>query len=670
MRPRIIVVLILLTFLLISITSVYAVPSQDFIERDYEVYDDWGVCRTNAYGDVGYMKITPEDNPTTMYPIILEEGLGENAELAWQKGLEFKAQYEDIEERAEAILRYVQENIVYTYDEENSQLPVQGYAEFARNADEMMHSIIEEGVAYGDCEDHAILLATMYMAADIRCAIVVMSNPFEGGHATVLVYLPGYNPGYPVHFFTLNGEWGWVMAEATGDSPLGYVSPDYMMYIENCMNYGFFLYYILEPNQTEQIPKAKYINVDETYEFTLSEEGSEKLFVHLEENKFYNFSLTPITGEVNIKIYDNNGVLIDESSRLGPDNIILQASYTGYHEIYLYGDPQATFQTEVRKIPKPEVTEGGRLTIGEEYQGYVDEGSSIIYIVELQEGEIYRLTVTPQSGDPDIAIYNPWGIPIAESFEVGLTPEVIDFTADSTGDYVIVIYGYLPSTFTLKIEKLQLSWHEITVSEVKQGYVDEDSSIFYVASLEPGEYLIILEPLTGDPDLYVYDEWGYQITSSTNGEGEQDSVAIEVYEPAVCIIEVYGYTSSEYRISVQQYTTSIEEHYISVGETVEDEVSQGASDLYYVELEAFSIYIVTLEPLDGDLDLYVYDPYGLPIAYSELPGVTSEVVVVTTLEEGYYVIEVYGYEASRYVLTIEPLSLSSIRPHGWTKCVV
>jgi len=660
------VVFALLAFLLINITFIYASPSQNFIERDGEVYDDWGVCRTNAYGDNGYLRITPEYDPKTMYPIILEEGSGEYAELAWQKGLEFKAQYENIEERAEAILRYVQEKVEYKYDHENDQLPVKGYSEFARNADETMHSIIEEGVAYGDCEDHAILLATMYMAAGIRCAIIAMSNPFEGGHATVLVYLPGYNPGYPVHFFTLNGEWGWVMAEATGDSPLGYVSPDYMLYIENCMNYGLFLYYILEPNQTEQTSKARYITVGETYEFTLSEKGFDEFFVHLEENKIYNFSLTSITGEVNIKIYDYNNTLINESSKPGPDSVTIQASYTGYYKVYIHGDPQATFQIDVREVAKQEVTESRRITVGEEHQGYVHEGSSIIYIVELREGEIYRLTVTPQSGDPDVTVYNPWGIPIAESFELGLTHEVIDFTADITGDYVIEIYGYETSTFTLKIETLELSWNEIAIGETRQGHVDEGSSTFYIANLEPGEYIIVLEPLSGDPDLYVYDEWGYQIASSTNGEGEQDIVIIEVYEDATCIIEVYGYTTSEYQISIQKHITNIEEHQISVGEKVEGEVSQGASDIYYVELEAFSTYIVTLEPLNGDLDLYIYDPYGLLIAYSELPGITNEVIVITTIESGWYTIEVYGYESSRYTLSIKP-GLSSIRPHGWAK---
>ncbi len=243
--------------------------------------------------------------------------------------------------------------------------------------------------------------------------------------------------------------------------------------------------------------------------------------------------------------------------------------------------------------------------------------------------------MTPQSGDPDVTVYNPWGIPIAESFELGLTPEVIDFTADITGDYVIEIYGYETSTFTLKIERLELSWNEIAIGETGQGHVDEGLSTFYIANLEPGEYIIVLEPLSGDPDLYVYDEWGYQIASSTNGEGEQDIVIIEVYEGATCIIEVYGYTTSEYQISIQKHITNIEEHQILVSEKVEGEVSQGASDIYYVELEAFSTYIVTLEPLNGDLDLYIYDPYGLLIAYSELPGITNEVIVITTIEGGW-----------------------------------
>jgi len=94
-----------------------------------------------------------------------------------------------------------------------------GYEEFAQNADEIAGAILENGTAPGDCEDNAILLAVMYKAAGFRSAIVLAP-----GHAAALVYLPEYNRAARV--FTLEGEKGWVWAEATGQTnALGWFAP-------------------------------------------------------------------------------------------------------------------------------------------------------------------------------------------------------------------------------------------------------------------------------------------------------------------------------------------------------------------------------------------------------------------------------------------------------------
>ncbi|NIM06750.1 MAG: hypothetical protein GTN65_14295, partial [Armatimonadetes bacterium] len=91
--------------------------------------------------------------------------------------------------------------------------------EFAQNADEVADKIAQNGFAHGDCEDSAALLAVMYKGAGYRSAIAVAP-----GHTAAMVYLPEYKKG---SIFTMDGEEGWVWAEATGrKNPLGWVSKD------------------------------------------------------------------------------------------------------------------------------------------------------------------------------------------------------------------------------------------------------------------------------------------------------------------------------------------------------------------------------------------------------------------------------------------------------------
>ena len=70
---------------------------------------------------------------------------------------------------------------------------------------------IEKGNARGDCEDFAILLATMYKAAGYRSAVVLVP-----GHAAAIVYFPGYQKANATLKFY--GQSGWIWAEATGRS--------------------------------------------------------------------------------------------------------------------------------------------------------------------------------------------------------------------------------------------------------------------------------------------------------------------------------------------------------------------------------------------------------------------------------------------------------------------
>jgi len=208
---RVLVATVLFSILgLILVSPALAVPSERFFEREDDICDSFGICRNRAKGEDGFMQLTEEG----FDPIIARESLGENIDVAWELGQSFAAEYAEPRQRAREIFKFVRNRVVYTSDTDGF-----GHEEFAQNADEIAGAILENGTAPGDCEDDAILLAVMYKAAGFRSAIVLTPD-----HAAALVYLPEYNKAARV--FTLEGEPGWVWAEATGHTnALGWFAP-------------------------------------------------------------------------------------------------------------------------------------------------------------------------------------------------------------------------------------------------------------------------------------------------------------------------------------------------------------------------------------------------------------------------------------------------------------
>ncbi len=62
---------------------------------------------------------------------------------------------------------------------------------------------------------------------------------------------------------------------------------------------------------------------------------------------------------------------------------------------------------------------------------------------------------------------------------------------------------------------------------------------------------------------------------------------------------------------------------------------------------------VTLETLSGDADLYVWNPDGSSADWSIVPSTGTDQVVIAATMSGEYQVEVYGYEAGEYRMTIE-----------------
>jgi transglutaminase-like putative cysteine protease len=191
----------------------WASSSSGFYEVEGDVFDDWTICRTRSSGADGFYQVSPTD----FRPVIAFESLGENADVAYNLGQQIAEEYPDQTERAEAVFYFVRDRVRYATD-----IDLFEYDEFAQNADELASVIYQNSLGYGDCEDSAVLLAVVCRGAGLRSAIAIGEE-----HTAALIYLPNYKKANA--FFELEGESGWIWAEATGrNNPLGWVPKEFI----------------------------------------------------------------------------------------------------------------------------------------------------------------------------------------------------------------------------------------------------------------------------------------------------------------------------------------------------------------------------------------------------------------------------------------------------------
>ena len=211
---QVILISVAIIFAFLFPAAAMADSSENFYEEDGQIFDEWDVCRTRCTGQDGFLQVF---SGAEFRPVLASESLGENTDKAYQLGQQFARDYPDLRQRAEKVFSFARDKIRYSSDSDQF-----GFREYAQNADEVAATIEKEGFTYGGCEDYAFLLAVMYKGAGCRSAIVLAPD-----HAATLVYLPKYNKAN--RSLSLDGEAGWVWAEATGgNNQLGWMPERYM----------------------------------------------------------------------------------------------------------------------------------------------------------------------------------------------------------------------------------------------------------------------------------------------------------------------------------------------------------------------------------------------------------------------------------------------------------
>jgi len=86
-----------------------AFSSEGFYEKGGNIFDNWEICRTRAFGVDGFYQITE----IGFRPVIAFESLGEQANMAYSLGEQIADEYPDPLQRAEAVFHFVRDRVEY-----------------------------------------------------------------------------------------------------------------------------------------------------------------------------------------------------------------------------------------------------------------------------------------------------------------------------------------------------------------------------------------------------------------------------------------------------------------------------------------------------------------------------------------------------------------------------
>jgi uncharacterized protein YjdB len=280
----------------------------------------------------------------------------------------------------------------------------------------------------------------------------------------------------------------------------------------------------------------------------------------------------------------------------------------------------------------------------------------------LTPGTSYTVTLRDLSGGVDLDVYSDAAMTssLCGSWQAGTTPESCAATAPASGQLYVVARNDTSSgsaTFILGVlDTAALAW--TTVDAATQlpygGAVGTADSYYEVTGLTPyAPYTVTLSGMTGDVDLYVYDDSALatlQCSSTASGTATETCV---VYPDAygrllVVANSYYAAAGTTFTLDVVPYSFPTANLAYPGAFPHGDSVTAGGYVLYDVTgLTPGLTYTFSLTALSDDADLYVmYDAtFTAPACSSAYSGTGDESCAASTSTGTLYV-WVDGYNAT------------------------
>jgi hypothetical protein len=314
------------------------------------------------------------------------------------------------------------------------------------------------------------------------------------------------------------------------------------------------------------------------------------------------------------------------------------------------------------------------ITIGATPASYSDfvgsTDSNDYYRFSLGTSSNFSLSLTGLSADADVSLLDSNGSEITSSTNGSNSSESITGQLNA-GTYFVRVYPYSGSTnYNLSLAAIPdnagntlATARDITIGATPASYSDfvgsTDSNDYYRFSLgTSSNFSLNLTGLSADADVSLLDSNGSEITSSTNGSNDSESITRQL-NAGTYFVRVYPYSgSTNYNLSLAAAPLAIPDNAgntlatardITIGATpasYSDFVgSTDSNDYYRFSLGTSSNFSLNLTGLSADADVSLLDSNGSEIT-SSTNGSNDSESITRQLNAGTYFVRVYPYSGS------------------------
>lgn len=301
------------------------------------------------------------------------------------------------------------------------------------------------------------------------------------------------------------------------------------------------------------------------------------------------------------------------------------------------------------------------------HDGTVDTGKSYYRITGVTGGQDFTVTLTSLTGNVDLYVYDAGSLDpgdlVGSSENAGTTSETVTFALGAQSFFYAVVDGSQTTegaSFELDVvagsgaadtnegsvgspvELGDISGAAVT----HEAAVEMGSSYYELATTPGGSYVIALDELSADANLFVYDDAAFtnQIGSSENTGTANDGVTLSLYSGSSVFVEVRWWNAARTEYTLVASDGSIGSEGTSgspvdLGDASLGDVSYaGTQDLgrasyYQVTVEAGTEVTVELAGLSGPVDLIVDDDEDNVLGFSNESGTADESVVVASASD-------------------------------------
>jgi hypothetical protein len=329
-------------------------------------------------------------------------------------------------------------------------------------------------------------------------------------------------------------------------------------------------------------------------------------------------------------------------------------------------DDTTTDDSQSQSITVPEILVGETI-VG----GLSDNEKTFTYIISLDAGTTYTISLTSSEIDPYLVVSDPLstddGILAVDDDSGEGKNSLITFTAPTSGKYLITaadLYGLGVGSFTLNIAEQQqeLSTNtEIFVDDTVEGKLTADSDTdTYIISLDADTtYTVSLTSSDIDPFLTITDANGFLVSiDDDSGEGKNALITFTTDASGKYLIEAtdaFGLGIGNYTLNIVEAAgdevTDIDELKDSIvlnaGDSIDGTLAEdGDVVTYIVSFDADKTYTISMESSELDPFIRLKDASGAEVTSDDDNGDgVNALITFTPSSSGKYFIEatdIYG----------------------------